>query len=637
MILRMTRVRILGPRERLEDVLAALQDLEVVQLHEPPGDREGLRPSRPGAEGERSRRLGQLRRAGRVVGRALEELGYRPARPRSAVGLPEADRDAIARWVRLARSVRRSVGRLRERIAELEREQSLLERYRTFFASFGSLADRTSSWHEATAYHVVLEEGSDVGVEEIRAALDEELDGEFELRSEELPTGETAMVILVRSTGAERMEELLSRARVQEVELPPSVRTRRPGEALDRISDRLAALPGELDAHREEREELVHLEGPELARAEAVIQDRILEVEARSRAAFTPRAFVVEGWVPAEELGRTRRALLDEVGEEIVVEEVSEEEWAMEQAPVVLRNPRLFQPFEAIVRLLPLPRYGTIDPTPFVAVFFPMFFGLILGDVGYGVLLTLLALILLRRSDPDSLLRTAARIAGACAAFTIIFGFLFGELFGDAGRRLLGLEPILFDREEALLPFLGLAVALGVVHLLLGLVLNVFSAFRREGPREAVGPGITLLMVGVIVLALLAAFEVLPRAFFTPAVVAALVAFPVLVVVEGLVAPVELLSTLGRILSYARIMALGTASVMMAVVANRMIGGLGSIVVGALFGLLFHAVNFVLGVFSPTIHALRLHYVEFFGTFYSPGGNEYRPFGHWRSTSPRDT
>ncbi len=484
---------------------------------------------------------------------------------------------------------------------------------------------------------MVLEEGADVEVDEIRAALDEELEDEFELWAEEIAGGETAMVILVRSTGVERMEELLSRTRVQEVELPPSVRSRRPGETLDRIADRLAALPAELEALREEKEELVHLQGPELARAEAAIQDRILELEAVSRAAFTSRAFVVEGWVPAEEMGRTRRTLLDEVGEEIVVEEVSEEEWAMEQAPVVLRNPRLFQPFEAIVRLLPLPRYGTMDPTPFVAVFFPMFFGLILGDVGYGVLLAVLALVLLRRSEPGSLLRTAAKIAGACAAFTIIFGILFGELFGDAGRRWLGLEPVLFDREEALLPFLGLAVALGVVHLLLGLVLNVFSAFRREGPREAVGPGITLLMVGVILLALLAAFEVLPRAFFTPAVVAALVAFPILVVVEGLVAPVELLSTLGRILSYARIMALGTASVMMAVVANRMIGGLGSIVVGALFGLLFHAVNFVLGVFSPTIHALRLHYVEFFGTFYSPGGNEYRPFGHWRSTTPRET
>jgi V/A-type H+-transporting ATPase subunit I len=135
-------------------------------------------------------------------------------------------------------------------------------------------------------------------------------------------------------------------------------------------------------------------------------------------------------------------------------------------------------------------------------------------------------------------------------------------------------------------------------------------------------------MIVLLSAAILAALEVLPRAFFTPAVVALLLAFPVLVVAEGLIAPVELLSTVGNILSYARVMAIGTASVMMAVVANRMTGMLGSVVVGALFGLIFHVVNFALGLFSPTIHALRLHYVEFFGKFYSPGGTRYRPFGH---------
>jgi V/A-type H+-transporting ATPase subunit I len=130
--------------------------------------------------------------------------------------------------------------------------------------------------------------------------------------------------------------------------------------------------------------------------------------------------------------------------------------------------------------------------------------------------------------------------------------------------------------------------------------------------------------------ALLAGIKVLPRAFFTPAVIALLVAFPVLVVAEGIIAPIEFLSTMSNMLSYARIMALGTASVMMAVVANRLGGSFGSAIVGAVFALLFHLVNFALGVFAPTIHGLRLHYVEFFGKFYSPGGVQYRPLGHWK-------
>jgi V/A-type H+-transporting ATPase subunit I len=295
---------------------------------------------------------------------------------------------------------------------------------------------------------------------------------------------------------------------------------------------------------------------------------------------------------------------------------------------VVLKNPRLFRPFEVILRILPLPRYGSIDPTPFLAIFFPMLFGLVLGDVGYGLLLAAIALVMRFRSAADSMRRAVAEIAGACAAFAVIFGLLFGELFGDAGARLFGMPALALHREEALLPFLGLALAIGVVHMLLGLVLNLIAKLR-QGPREAVGPGVTLLMVALVVLAILAAADVLPGAFFTPAVLAVLILFPILVVVEGILGATELVSTLGHILSYARVMAVGTASVMMAVAANRMIGTMGSVLVGSIFALLFHLVNFALGIFSPAVHALRLHFVEFFGTFYSPGGTRYEPFAHW--------
>jgi V/A-type H+-transporting ATPase subunit I len=220
------------------------------------------------------------------------------------------------------------------------------------------------------------------------------------------------------------------------------------------------------------------------------------------------------------------------------------------------------------------------------------------------------------------------------AAFTIIFGALYGEFFGDLGQRAFGMRPILFDRMEGVVAALALAVGLGFVHVVLGLVLGALSAWRSE-PRHAIGKGVTAAMVLLIVAALLAAFEVLPKALFMPAVVALLVAFPVLVLTEGIVAPIELLASVGNALSYARIMALGTASVLLAAVANRMVGTMGSVAIGLIFALLFHLVNFAIGLFGPTIHALRLHYVEFFGKFYSPGGQPYRPLAHWSPGASR--
>jgi len=239
--------------------------------------------------------------------------------------------------------------------------------------------------------------------------------------------------------------------------------------------------------------------------------------------------------------------------------------------------------------------------------------------------------VLRARSTRGSTLREVSTVALACASSAVVFGAVFGEAFGSLGHAV-GLHPF-FDRAKAPLPFLAFTVALGAVHVLLGIVLAVVSAWRRGHPREAMGRGVAFSMLVFTIVALLAAVEVLPAGLLTPFAVALLVAFPVLVALEGVVAIVELLSAFGKVLSYARIMALGTASLMLAAVANDLMGATGSVLVGVVFALLFHAVNFAIGIFSPAIHALRLHYVEFFGQFFSPGGTRYRPFGHWHPSS----
>jgi V/A-type H+-transporting ATPase subunit I len=436
------------------------------------------------------------------------------------------------------------------------------------------------------------------------------------------------VLVLVPGSAAARVDHLLAEAQVQEIPVPAGYGATLM-EAAPRMRQRELELPREREALLSERAGLARQHRAELARARAAVRDRLLQLDALPLSGLTRHAFVLEGWVPAVAEPGLANAIDRAFAGEVVVELVDREQWRAESAPVVLQNPRLFRPFEMLIRMVPLPRYGSLDPTPFVAVFFPMFFGLIMGDVGYGVVLAGLALVLRRRSRPGSTLRSVAEVAGACAVFAIIFGVLFGEYFGDLGRRWLGLEPAWMDREEAIVPFLVLSIALGLVHVVLGLVLGALSSARTE-PRLAIGRGLSAVMIVLILVAILAAMEIFPHALLNPAVIALLIAFPTLVVLEGVIAPVELLSTLGHILSYARIMALGTASVMLAIVANRMAGAMGSVVVGVLFALLFHLVNFALGLFTPTIHALRLHYVEFFGTFYSPGGVRYAPLGHWR-------
>jgi V/A-type H+-transporting ATPase subunit I len=528
--------------------------------------------------------------------------------------------------------VRREAERLRIQLIALDEEKSLILKYQQFFSAFRALLEAESRWPNATAYHVLVR-GADAGaIPKLRASLAAAIGAEFEIYTQPLASGEIALLIIVAAPTAARVERLLAQAQVQEIPVPAQYGSGALAQAIPAMLVRLGAIPGVIDRARRRQQDLAREHGAELMKARLGVHDRVRELEAVPLTGVTPRAFILEGWVPSRSRQTLEQRLVAAFGDSVAVSEISTEEWASESAPVVLSNPRLLRPFETLVRVFPLPRYGTIDPTPFVAVFFPAFFGLMVGDIGYGVVLAALGLLLHRVSRPNSLLRTVAEIVGPCALFTILAGFLFGEAFGDVGKRL-GLQPLAFDRHEAMIPFLLLAVSLGVVHILLGLGLGVASTIRRH-PREALGRGVSAIMVVLVILALLAAVHVLPGGFFTPAVIGLLAAFPVLIVLEGIVAPIELLSTLGNILSYARIMALGVASVMLAVVANRMVGAIGSVAVGVLFALLFHLVNFAIALFSPTVHALRLHYVEFFGKFYSPGGVRYQPFGHWTPARP---
>jgi len=622
-ILRMSRARVLGPRAALPRTLEVLQDLGFLHLSAP----ASAPALAPGSLSPRELRLErQLRRMLDDVETALAQLGGKEPAP----GPSPPPAPPWTAWARSARRTRHEADRLRERTQALNEERALLAKYQEVMTAFGGLFQRGVA-PGVRAYLVVLRSGQGANLEKLRALLDVALRKDYELRSHPLAGGELVLLLLVPVGTAAHVERLLAESAVEQVPLPRGYEGQSLTDAVPRMVQRLHAIPGELaelDALRARMSE----RAAGLALARAVIQDRLARLDGLRLAASSAHAFVLEGWIPTTNLPDLVGRLAERVGPEVAVEEVAAEQWTAE-APVVLQNPRLFRPFQLLVGMLPLPRYGTIDPTPFVAIFFPLFFGLMVGDVGYGLLLFGTGLVLRWRSIPASRLRAVSEIAIGCALFTVIFGVLFGEFFGDLGRRWFGMRPLVLDREEPrdIVSFLGLCVALGLVHVVLGLALGVASAFRGHR-RQAVGRGLSAVMILLIAAALLAVLKVLPHALLTPLVVALLVLFPLLVVAEGLVAPVELLSTVGNILSYARIMALGTASVMLAVVANRLAGAAGSLVVGIVFGLLFHLVNFLLALFSPTIHGLRLHYVEFFGRFYSPGGVQYRPFRHWRTT-----
>ena len=283
---------------------------------------------------------------------------------------------------RLARQIgraRREGERLVARLEATEEESALLIRYAAVFQAFEPLLKSQPGWASGRAYHVVLRPGQRDTVEKLREELTALLGPAFEIRAHPLPGDETAVLILVPEPAAARVEQLLAAGRVSEVALPAGFAGQTLAQAMPAMQERLRSLPGELDRLRRERADLRRRYEPTLRQAARTFRDALGHLEAQGLTRVTPHAFVLEGWVPTDARGRVGTALARAFGAEVVLEELGRDQWTAEDAPVVLRNPRLFRPFELLVSLVPLPRYGSIDPTPFVAVFFPMFFGLMLG------------------------------------------------------------------------------------------------------------------------------------------------------------------------------------------------------------------------------------------------------------------
>jgi V/A-type H+-transporting ATPase subunit I len=227
-----------------------------------------------------------------------------------------------------------------------------------------------------------------------------------------------------------------------------------------------------------------------------------------------------------------------------------------------------------------------------------------------------------------------------CAAFGIVYGELFGnlpKLFGWQTEvaphqfSWFGVIPT-FDRVAAVEIFMYVAIAVGVVHILFGLIMGVVNAVRMKHKKHVYEKvGILTFVLGMMVLA--GAIAVIKTAIWVQLIVmvVALGGFVFAIRGGGVMGVVEIVESFAHMASYIRIMAVGLAGAIFAdsvngIVADMTEGKPGMIAVGILVGIILHALNFIIAAFSPTIHALRLNFLEFFGKFYETGKQQYRPF-----------
>jgi V/A-type H+-transporting ATPase subunit I len=455
--------------------------------------------------------------------------------------------------------------------------------------------------------------------------------GRAEVVASDVDSSTRAMLIVFPKIYTEEVEALLGREDVSRLRLPEELGKGTPDVILATLHRRMTSIPEEIKQVDQDLAKLAFEEGDDLILWRDQLSQELYTLAVLSKFGETDMTFVLVGWLPARDFEQVRKRLHEDIGEALLVQKLPFSPELRKQAPVVLQNPRPIRPFESLVKLLSLPRYGRIDPTRLMSFFLPFFFGMILGDVGYGALLLLITLVMISRFKPG-VMRDIVIVLGMGAGWAMVFGFLFGEAFGTFGEERLGMHPIWFSRtsSEHVAALLLMTIGVGAVHITLGLILGVWEAVRDKSRGHLLERG--GMLVGLVSLFFIVGVltEYLPRGFMTPAISGLILGIVLLGSSLGwlgiIMGPIEFIGLIGNVLSYLRIAAIGLASVYLAKVANDVAGMVGNLIVGIILAVLIHALNLVLGAFSPTIHSLRLHYVEFFRKFYEGGGRQYEPF-----------
>jgi V/A-type H+-transporting ATPase subunit I len=467
---------------------------------------------------------------------------------------------------------------------------------------------------------------------ELNAHLTEELGGNFEIISDRLDRQTLGAILIYPKHAADRVQGELGREQVSRLRLPARYDDLSFREALVAMERRLVELPAEIESAEDVLAEVVRAH-PHWTAARAGIAARLDQLNAIRSLGATPHTFALSGWVPCDRLPEMRERLASTAGEEIVLEEVPPQPG--ENPPVLLRNRAVARPFESLVRLLDIPHYGSLDPSTLMLIFLPLFFGMMLGDVVYGLLT--MAIAWWGRHRFRGMARDLSTVLILGGAWATVWGVIYGEYLGDLGYRLFGIEPLWINRAEAIGPLLLFSIAIGGAHMILALMIGIWQSARERRARQA-GERIGLLvaLAGLFAIAAVAA-DALPAAVRTPALAALVVGLVVLIWAGGpmglLTGPLAMIGGVGNVLSYLRIAAIGMASVYLARIANEL-GYAAPVLLGVVVAALFHALNLALGMFSPTIQALRLHYVEFFDKFFEGGGVRYQPFGSSSPTKP---
>lgn len=624
----MKHLRLLGMGSEREALLKAMQDMECVEISSIDGSEEALKS---GFAKPDDKALMSAQEASRAYRTALASLDrFAPEKKgmfRKRQGVSHAAFFS-AESEENARTAAETINKDTRRLGEIESERTKNEALRATLAPWLTVDAPLGGADGALAVFFGTA-GLNVTDDALKALADS-LDGLLTWQQASSDRSLRYLLVMCHRSVRERALSALRDLGFSTVSFRGMTGTAKENDKA--LAENLAALEKE---RQEIEQRIAGLGGKREALLEASDRAAIAlrREEAKSRLVGTDKVFLLEGWLPADRCAALEKALKPFTCA-IETREPTEDEYP--QVPVQLKNNKLTRPLNMVTEMYSLPAYGTLDPNPLMAPFFILFYGIMMADMGYGLLMMIASVIISKKYRPKGTSGELFSLLGLCGISTFIMGALTGGFFGDFLTQLVAIVspgtvfalPKLFDPLDDLTMILIGSMALGMVQIVTGMAISLIEKCKRKKFLDAFFEEITwwIVFVGIALLALGKGAAVLY-------VGCALVLLGPIVQGKGWGRLTGVFGSLynhvtgyfGDILSYTRLMALMLAGSVIAQVFNMLAAMPGNVIAFIIISMLGNAMNFGLNLLGCYVHDLRLQCLEFFNKFYVDGGKPFRP------------
>lgn len=632
-IVTMRHLRLIGLQAEREEMLRRLQHLGCLEITEPEPALDD--PLLEKLRIPEATELQRIREQYTAAEQALQTLtDHTPKEKNALEPLPFIDEQALTDESQLAdgKSAAERLNRCREELASLQSRSEKLAAEEAQLLPWESL---TMPLECATTEKVLIQMGTLPAVvppEQIREALEAAGDL-YEFREVSVDRERRYAVLTVHISQAE--DHVAAVKALGWNRVAPGDRRGAAGEnlaALRReqaeLAERKAALEQEIAKCADQKPEL-----RQLSDASRIEMDR---GEAKGRTRETAETFLLEGWFPAENTKELEMLLEGCTCAWQMTDPVPED---YPRVPVKLKNNRFTGPLNMVTEMYSLPAYGSLDPNPYMAPFFILFYGIMMADMGYGLLMMAASLLVLKKKQPTGGNRNFFALLGLCGISTFILGAMTGGFFGDFIPQLVKLfnpestftwfwQPLFSPINDIIMVMLG-SLALGCVQILVGMVIGFIYKLRHGEIAEAlceeaawwviIGCGVALGVTGnKVFLWVLLAVLVISQSYGKKGIGGKIVG------IGGSIYN-HITGYFGDILSYVRLMALMLAGAVIAQVFNTLAAIPGNLIIFFVISILGNALNFALNLLGCYVHDMRLQCLEFFKYFYRDGGRAFRP------------